>query len=215
MDSDPNKELIHSLSALSLDQLTVYASLRNRVKSLTFYSRVRRLLMKPNYLFVPALALCFATGCAPLTIPRNGAKLAKAADVPLTDLQFVSYCDFAGGSMRSEGLEFMSGKILVSPQSIHLLKDWPPSLFGERHVEIPFSAVDRVAYRHSRRGCQVQAYIGDRVLVIHTCRNRLTIDQEGTEHVFQTIKEHGIPVWEGERFYKQTVRIWGAPVTLP
>src|SRR6266705_474638 len=108
--------------------------------------------MKLGDFFVPVLALCFATGCAtPLSIPRDGERLAKAADVPLTDLQFVSYCDFAGGSMRSEGLEFVSGKIVVSPQSIHLLKDWPSSHFGDRHIEIPFSAVDRVAYQHSRR----------------------------------------------------------------
>jgi len=166
--------------------------------------------MKLSDFFVPALALCFATGCAtPLSIPRDGERLAKVADVPMADLQFISHCGFAEGPARWKSLDFRDGVIVVSPESIQLLQGSRPTFSGGRHIVIPFSSMNRVAFRHWGRVRQVQVYVGDRVVAIEVRK------KEGTEYVFQTIKDHAIPVWEGERFYGMTIGIWGVPVSLP
>jgi hypothetical protein len=152
-----------------------------------------------------ALALTIA-GCAtPMSVEKSGGSVASVIGVPISQIKFIGYCQWGdvppgGKHPESNGGQ---GSIVLTDDSVFLLAGDLPNETVKRRIR--YMEINGVDVRHILRARQLQILKGDIVTVMVITKNKVLIDQAGTDRVAQILREHGVPAWKSERYYQPKI----------
>src|SRR5712691_3533090 len=158
-------------------------------------------------LFLAALPLSLALGgcAAPLDVHKSSSSAASVIGVPVSQIQFVGYCDFGdvppGGKHPEQNGG--NGLIVLTNDSIFLLTGELPNTTVKRKIR--YREINGVDVRHILRARQLQVLKGDIITVMVITKNKALIDQAGTDRVAQILREHGVPAWKSEKYYQPKI----------
>jgi hypothetical protein len=169
--------------------------------------------MRCLFLWALAVGVLGLSGCAtPLNVQKSGASAAASVGVPSSQIKFIGYCGFGdvppgGNHVESNGGQ---GLIILTGDSLVLLAgDLPNATVRQR---IKYQDIGGVDVRHFGRARQLQILKGNVVVVMEITKNKAMIDQAGTDRAAEILRQHGVPQWQGKKYYLPKRKI---PIIIP